>query len=311
MSQKNETVPLILALLITLALLGGGFWFLTRSGFNLGGLMGNQTNSNSAPQPPGNQTTPQNAPQFDPPATVATGTNIRINGSTSMVAITQALKNGFEQQFPGTTVNAQAQGTDNGIQAVLSGNADIAAISRPLTAQEQEQGLVAVSVAQDAIAIVVGLNNPFRTGLTTQEVYNIFTGQIADWSSLGGASNPLRVINRPPQSGTRQAFQEMVLQGGNFGTTPNFETQQQDATTPILRALGNNGISYATYNQVANQQTVRVVAIEGLTPEAQNYPYQRSLAYVYQNPPNPAVQAFLGFAQSPRGQQAITAAQAQ
>lgn len=311
MSQKNDTVTLIAALLITGVLLGGGFWWLSRSGM-LGGLLGNEAPETETTQPSAVSPNPSpNAPQFDPPATVPAGTTLRIDGSTSMVGITEGLKNSFEQQFPNATVNTAAQGTDKGIEALLNGNADLAAISRPLTAQEQQQGLVAVSVAQDAIALVVGLNNPFRTGLTTEEVYNIFTGQIINWSSLGGADAEIQVINRPPESGTRQAFQDMVLDGANFGNTPNFTTQERDATTPILRALGNNGISYATYTQVVNQQTVRVVAIEGLTPEAANYPYQRSLSYVYQEPASLAVQAFLGFAQSPRGQQIINTVQAQ
>lgn len=55
---------------------------------------------------------------------------------------------------------------------------------------------------------------------------------------------------------------------------------ERDATTPILRALGTDGISYATYAQVANQQTIRTVPVNGLTPEANNYPYQRILALV-------------------------------
>lgn len=311
MAQKNDTVTLIAALLITAALLGGGVWWLSRSGM-LGGLLGNEASETDTTQPSAVAPNPSpSAPQFDPPATVPAGTTVRIDGSTSMVGITQGLKNSFEQQFANATVNTAAQGTDKGIQALLSGNADLAAISRPLTPQEQQQGLVAVPVAKDAIAIVVGLNNPFRTGLTTEAVYNIFTGQITNWSSLGSADAEIQVINRPPESGTRQAFQDMVLDGTNFGSTPNFVTQERDATTPILRALGNNGISYATYTQVVNQQTVRVVAIEGLTPEAANYPYQRSLSYVYQEPASPAVQAFLGFAQSPKGQQIINTVQAQ
>ncbi|MEC4803811.1 MAG: phosphate ABC transporter substrate-binding protein [Jaaginema sp. PMC 1079.18] len=300
MSQKNDTVTLIAALLITLIILGGGFWWLRRSGM-LAGLLGDETANTATNQPQ----TPTNTPQFDVPNDLPAGTTLSINGSTSMVGITEGLKRDFAQQFANATVNTAAQGTDKGLQALVNGNADIAAISRPLTAQEQQQGLVAVPVAKDAIAIVVGLNNLFRTGLTTQEVYNIFTGQVNNWSSLGSTNAEIQVINRPLESGTRQVFQEMVLKGANFGSTPNFTTQERDATTPILRALGNNGISYATYTQVANQQTVRVVAIEGLTPEAANYPYQRSLSYVYQEPASPAVRAFLGLALSARGQEII------
>ncbi|MBE9129023.1 MULTISPECIES: phosphate ABC transporter substrate-binding protein [unclassified Coleofasciculus] len=304
MSQKNETTVLVLALLITLGVVGVGVWWLTRkSGFNLGILTGG--GNNNLPNPSQTVQPTETSSTFPPPQTVPSGTTVSIEGSTSMVQINQALKNSFEQQFPGTMVNGQAGGTDLGIQSVLAGNADIAAISRPLTSQEQSQGLVAVPVMRDAIAIVVGDQNPFRTGLTQAEVVGIFQGQITDWSGVGGQPGMIRVINRPAFSGTHQAFRELVLGGQNFGATPNIVTMQQDVTTPILRELGTDGISYATYAQVKNQRTVRTVAVDGLTAEAPNYPYQRQLYYVYKQPASPQVQAFLGYVNSPQGQQAI------
>ncbi len=80
----------------------------------------------------------------------------------------------------------------------------------------------------------------------------------------------------------------------------------------MLRELGNNGIGYATFAQVANQQTIRVVPIDGVAPGTGNYPFQRQLFYVYKNPPNPAVKnpavkAFLGYATSPEGREAMLA----
>ncbi|MBW4546124.1 MAG: phosphate ABC transporter substrate-binding protein [Symplocastrum torsivum CPER-KK1] len=303
MSQKNESTVLVLAFLITAALLGAGFWWFTRSsGFNPGTLTGGGNDT----QPNQPQASPSASnPTFTSPTSVPSGTIVRIEGSTSMVQINQALKGSFEKQFPRTTINTQARGTEKGIQELQAGIVDIAAISRPLTSQEQSQGLTAVPVAKDAVAIVVGENNPFRKGLTSEQVVWIFTGQITNWSEVGGTTGTIRVINRPPFSGTHQAFRELVLKGGNFGTTPNITTLERDATTPLLQALQTDGIGYATYAQVANQQTVRTVAVDGLTPEAANYPYQRELYYVYKQPASPQVDAFLGYLNSPQAQQAI------
>jgi phosphate transport system substrate-binding protein len=239
---------------------------------------------------------------------VAAGTTVSIDGSTSMVLINEALKAGFMQQYPGTQVNTAAVGSENGIQALLLGDIDVAASSRPLTAQEQANGLVAVPVTTDRMALVVGNDNPYRRGLSTGQVAQIFQGQITNWSALGGPDATIRVINRPSVSGTHAAFREMVLKGGDFGTTPNITTLDRDATTPLLQQLGTDGIGYATFSQVADQQTVRVVPVDGVTPEAANYPLQRPLYYVYKDANSPAVQAFLGFALSPQGQQAIAAA---
>ena len=96
------------------------------------------------------------AAQFPPQQSVPAGTTITIDGSTSMVLINQALKAAFLQAYPGTVVNTSATGSDNGIQALLGGSVTLAALSRPLTAEEQQRGLVAVPVAKDRIAIVVG-----------------------------------------------------------------------------------------------------------------------------------------------------------
>ncbi|MFN6324178.1 MAG: phosphate ABC transporter substrate-binding protein [Aphanizomenon sp.] len=289
MSQKSGPPPIVFILLF-LGLIGGGYWwFFMRNP----GLIVN----NSPTVTPG---------AFPLPGTVASGTTVKIDGSTSMVTINQSLKNGFEKQFPGTKVEAVANGTDKGIQALLAGKVEIAAASRPLTAQEQSKGLKAVIVTQDAIALMVGTANPFKQGLTSSQISDIFLGKINNWSAVGGPSATMRVINRPAISGTHQGFKELVLKGANFGTTPNIRTLPRDATTPLIQALGTDGIGYATFAQVANQTQARVLSVDGLTPDASNYPYQRSLYYVYKDPASAEVQALLGYATSSQGQQALT-----
>lgn len=292
MAQKNELTTLIPVLLITGVLLGGGYWWFNRN------------NISSIPDVVTNQPTTPGV-TFNPPTEVAAGTTIEINGSTSMVGINQALKKSFEAKFPGTTIQTDAKGSNNGIEALLAGEIDLAAISRELTTEEKAQGLGAIPVAEDSIAIVVSLKNPYRRGLTSAQIQEIFQGKITDWAQVGGKSGTIKVLNRPPVSGTHHAFQHMVLQDGDFGTTPNIITLPRDATTPLLQALSSDGIGYATYAQIANQQTVRIVPVDGLTPEAPNYPYRRTLYYVYKNPASPGAQAFLGYLESNEGKQAI------
>jgi phosphate transport system substrate-binding protein len=305
MAQKKGLPPIAYIVLL-LGLVGGGYWFLTQK--KPAPIVNSPGNNAAPPANAGNQSPalPVESPSsFEPPTTVASGTTVRIDGSTSMVGINQALKQGFEQQFPGTTVATSAKGSSSGIQALLANQIDVAASSRPLKPEEKSQGLMELTVAEDAIALIVGDKNLFRRGLTQAQVIDIFEGRITDWSQVGGAPSPMRVINRPAISGTHQAFQEIVLKGSSFGS--NLETLDQDATTPLIRALQSNGIGYATYQQVANQQTARTLAIDGLTPEAASYPLKRKLYYIYRQSPSPAAQAFLGFATSPKGQQIVSA----
>jgi len=207
------------------------------------------------------------AQRFPRQASVPVGTTISIDGSTSMVLINQALKTSFPSTYPGTVVNTAATGSDNGIQALLGGSGS----------------------------------------LSRSQLQQIFRGEISNWSSVGGPDHPIRVLNRPSVSGTNKTFRELVLGGADFGKTANITTSDRDATTPLLRLLGSDGISYATFDQVADQQTARIVAINGSLPDAYSYPFQRPLFYVYRKPIDPAVKAFLGFALSADGQSRIHA----
>lgn len=307
MSQKNETPILILALLITLGILGAGFWFFTqKANFSSLPYPPTQPSPDASLAPLNPPPTPSHVPTLTEPSQVeAGGITIKIDGSTSMVAINQALQKSFQDKFPGAQILTDARGTDKGILAILTGAIDVAAISRPLNPQEQAQGLVAVPMGHDAIAVIVGKNNPSRKSLTQQQVRDIFQGKITNWSEVGGPSAPIRVINRPAESGTHQIFQSLALGDEMFGRSPNFTTMERDATTPIVRALGKDGISYSAYIHVRPQLTARVVLVDGLTPKSSTYPYKRHLFYVYKNPLKPSVGAFLGFATSPTGQQAI------
>lgn len=298
MSQRQGPPPIVYILLL-LGLLGAGYWLIKNKGTN---LISNTNDSVPVSNVANNQNTPITNNNFPAPNRVTPGTTVRIDGSTSMVSINKSLKAGFQKQFPGTMVYNAANGSTQGIKNVLAGNADLAGVSRPLSPTEIAEGLTATAIMQDQIAIVVGKNNPFNQSLTSEQVKDIFQGKINNWSQVGGANQEIRVINRPAVSGTHQTFKELVLLGEGFGNTPNIQTLERDATTPLLQALGDNGIGYATYGQVANQQTVRSLPIDNITPDQANYPYQRQLYYVYKKSPKQNVTDFLGYVFSPVGQ---------
>jgi len=302
MSQPQGGPPPIVYILLILMLAGGGWWWFKRDS---SAPITPLTNGQEAVTEDGNNAP---VPTIPAPASVPSGTNVRLEGSTSMVALNVNLKTGFEAQFPGTIVTTNAEGSTKGIEALLAGQADVAASSRPLSPEETAQGLMAVPIAQDQIAVVVGLDNVSSQALTRQQVVDIFQGRITNWSEVGGSNLPIRVLNRPVQSGTHEAFKEIVLNGGEFGTGSTITTLDRDATTPMLQALKGDGIGYATASQVMNQTTVRVVAIDGVTPAAPNYSFSRTLYYVYHQPLSPVAAAFLGYALSPQGQQQMFAA---
>jgi phosphate transport system substrate-binding protein len=306
MSNSKKGPPPIVYIGGALALAGLGYFAFSK-------LSGNNSNPSSPLVPIAsndNVNVPSGSeikPVFEVPATVTKGNVIKIGGATSMAQINQSLKTSFEKKFPGVQALAIASSSGKGLTDLAAGSIDVAGVSRELTGVETAQGLVSVPITQDKIAIVVGISNNSLagTGLTSDQVTKIFTGQAKDWSEVGGKPLAIRPILRPANSGTHRSFQEIGLKGQSFGSSGNFKVLERDATTPLLQGLGVDGIGYATFTQVANQSTVRVLEIDGINPQVANYPYRRTLAYVYKGTPNDAVKAFLGFATSSEGQQLI------
>lgn len=247
-------------------------------------------------------------PAFELPQTVENGTTLRIDGSSSLVAVNQSLKQSFEQQFAGTRVDLAANGTENALKAVLDGNIDVAALARGLTPEEKAQGLEQVRLHRENIAIIVGAENPFKGNLTERQFARIFRGRIADWSQLGAPAGKIRFIDRPESSDTRQTLSSYkVFKAANFATGSNATQVSEDNTAEIVKQLGTDGISYARANQISKLPGVRVIEVSETTPEDPQ-PFAQPLVYVYRKNPKPSVAAFLGFALASPGQKAIETA---
>lgn len=325
MSQGKETTVLVLSLLVTAGIAGGGYWFFSQQAKPTAGIQ--SPTSTGSPTGSPQLTSPQSTTGNPTSAPTSTSLNLdtslpnpnvlEIDGSTTMVALVKELRNAYSQVNPNipTTFglpDGKPGGSSQGLQNLINGTVAIAASSRPLKAAEAQSGVQLVPIAKDAIAVVVGINNPFKGNLTKDQVRDIYQGKIANWSQVGGTNLPIKVINRAMTSGTREAFLDIVLLGQSFAPdSSNFVTWPQDETTAILRELGNSGISYATVSQVEKQEIVRIVAIDGVNPtdvvavKAGKYPISRSLFLGVKKITSPAAKQFIEFAISPQGQQIV------
>lgn len=312
MSQGKETTVLVLSLLVTAGIAGGGYWFFSQQ---------------KSAVVPSTSATPDSSSQATSPVLASANLNLDtslpnpsvlgIDGSTAMVALVKDLRNAYSQVNPNipTTYgipDGSPSGSNQGLKNLIDGNVAIAATSRPLKAAEAQAGIQLVPIAKDAIAVVIGINNLFKGNLTKEQLRDIYQGKITNWSQVGGVNQPIRVVNRASTSGTREAFQDIVLLGQGFAPdSSNFITWKQDETTAILRDLGDNGISYATASQVEKQEIVRIIAIDGVLPtdanavKAGRYPISRSLFLGVKKITSPVSKQFIEFALSPQGQQIV------
>ncbi|MEN9221598.1 MAG: phosphate ABC transporter substrate-binding protein [Thermostichus sp. BF3_bins_97] len=328
-AQRSGPPPIVYILL--LGLLGGGGWYAYRSGLldSLPHPLGRSSETESLPTstqagiPPTQPTQPQAQAPNAPANSINLETSlpnpavIQMDGSVTMIRIILALRAGYTQQNPSIPISygipdGRPNGSNAGMRALLDGQIQIAATSRPLNASEVQAGLQAIPIAKDALAVAVGINNPYKGGLTLQQLADIFQGRITNWSQVGGPDRPIRVLNRARQSGTYSVFQDLVLLGLSFAPDgPNFITASEDATTPLLRALGEDGITYSTVDQVENQQTVRIVPIDGQMPtreaiQSGRYPLARNVFLAVPRQTSPAVANFINYALSDQGQQIIS-----
>ncbi len=142
------------------------------------------------------------ADKFPLPATVPSGTKVQIDGSSSMQAVNQGLKERFQKQFPGTdvVVPTQYQGSDSGVKAIVADKADVVGLGRALTKAETAQGVAAKTIGRAKIAIIVNEKNPYTGNLTLKDFAKIYRGEVTDWSQLpsaNGAKGKIKVIDRP------------------------------------------------------------------------------------------------------------------
>ncbi|HTL89158.1 MAG TPA: substrate-binding domain-containing protein [Leptolyngbya sp.] len=267
MSQKNETPALILSLLITSGLIGGGIWWLTQRSnlistdpFSLG-----QASVKPSPDPG------QEIPTIDwaQVQTVPPGI-FNYGGSTSWAPIRLSVDSALQAARPEFRLRyiepaSGAPSSTSGIRMLLDGQVQFAQSSRPIAPQEQQEAqqkgftLREIPIAIDGLAVAINpsLNLP---GLSLGQLKTIYTGQVTNWHQVGGADLPITAFSRDPKSGgTVELFIDQVLNKQAFGAS----VQIISTTTEAIRKLAATpgGIYFASAPEIVPQCTVKSIPI--------------------------------------------------
>lgn len=188
------------------------------------------------------------------------GGTVATDGSTSMEAVIGSLGEQFMNDNPDITFTYNPTGSGTGITAVSEGRCDIGLSSRDLKDEEKEAGLEATELAMDGIAVIVNSENEV-SDLSLEDIKAIYTGEITNWSELGGADGEIVLIGREAGSGTRDGFESIT------------ETEEQCAYRQELTSTGDvittvsnnpNAIGYASLAAV--DDTVKPVSVDGVAP---------------------------------------------
>ena len=242
------------------------------------------------------------------PASSLSG-SVNLDGSTSMEKVIAIPMESFNEVYPDVTVSYNGSGSGAGITAAVDGTADMGLSSRELKTEEIAKGAVAHVVALDGVAVVVNNENRI-SDLTTEQIAAIFSGEITNWSELGGADAPIAALGREPGSGTRSAFEEIIgvedacVYSAEYSSTG--DVIGQVSTNP-------NAIGYASLSSVS--ENVKAISVNGVTCSEDtvrdgSFPIQRPFLIVTKESTalSDAAKAFLDYAMSAEVADLITMA---
>ena len=233
--------------------------------------------------------------------------SVTMAGSTSMEKLANALAEAFMEKNPGVSVTAEFTGSSAGLESLAAGSVDIGNASRALSDDEKSTGAVENIVAIDGIAVITDTANTV-TDVTSEQLASIYTGEITNWSELGGADEQIVVIGREAGSGTRGAFEELL----GIEDQCNY-AQELDSTGAVLAkvAATPGAIGYVSLDVV--DDTVLALSLNSVaaTEEnilAGNYVLSRPFVMATMgdiSAQNETVQAFFAFIESEEGQAVI------
>lgn len=230
---------------------------------------------------------------------------LKIAGSTSVQPLSEELADAFMKKNPDVSIMVAGGGSSAGIKAAQDGAADIGASSRELT-PEEKKGLTETVIAKDGIAIIVNPKNDI-SNLSLDQLRGIFAGEIASWKDVGGKDAPIHVFTREEGSGTRGAFEELVM-GKEKKITG--KASVQNATGAIRTAVerDESAIGYISLGSV--NERVKVVAVDGIKPGEETvlngtYKLSRPFIYLTKGAPTGVVKAYIDFVLSPEGQRIV------
>lgn len=230
---------------------------------------------------------------------------ICIAGSTSVQPFAEKLAEVYMHQHPGMRIDVQGGGSSAGIFAAQQGAADLGASSRELV--KAEKALHEIPIAWDGIAVIVHPSNPL-TNLNLEQLRQIFQGKITNWRELGVPPHTIDLISREEGSGTREAFEHLVM--GKTEVSPGALVQDSNGAVREIVAGDPYSLGYISAGLVDDR--VKAVAVDGILPTRENikdqkYKLVRRFLLVGREAPAGQCLAFVDFILSPQGQRLLEA----
>jgi len=245
---------------------------------------------------------------------------IIVAGSTSVQPYAEILSEAYSHIYPESEIDIQGGGSSAGVSAALSGTAEIGMSSRTLKDSEIEslkdtgKQWYIVEIAKDGLAIIIHPDNLIKD-LSLEQIRAIYAAEITNWRELGGKDAKIHVITREEGSGTRSAFEELVMEKDFI--TPKAIVQDSNGAVRLLVSDDINSIGFISLGLVQSepgQKPVKALYLNGINPTVENvrngsYKLFRPFLFITViedgKEPDGLTKKFIDYTVSPEGQELL------
>jgi phosphate transport system substrate-binding protein len=248
---------------------------------------------------------PTGNPSAAPTSASTLSGTITVAGSTTVQPLAEELAEAFMAANPGVKIQVQGGGSSVGVKSAGQGTVDIGTASREIKDTELAEfpDLKIYTIAIDGIAIVTHPEVNV-SDLTVEQVRDIFSGKITNWKEVGGPDRPIVVVSREEGSGTRGAFEELVM-GKDAKIVATAILQNSNGAVRTTVAGTPDSIAYLSFGYLDRSvKALRIGGVEATTANVLNgsYPISRPLNMLTRGEPQGVVKAWLDWILGPDGQ---------
>lgn len=226
-----------------------------------------------------------------------------VAGSTSVQPYAEVLSEEYMILHPDVLIDIQGGGSSAGIMAAQTGTSELGMSSRVL--KDEEKSLWYVEIARDGLAVIINPDNPIQN-LTLDQVRQIYSNEVTNWSQLGGTDAKIHTITREDGSGTRDAFMSLVM--GESSITPRAIVQDSNGAVRQLVADDENAVGFISLGLVDDK--VKALQLDGVAATRENvlngsYNLSRPFLFVALSEPTGDTKLFVDFILSAEGQKIL------
>ncbi len=230
---------------------------------------------------------------------------LTVAGSTSVQPFAEKLAEEYLARHPEVNINVQGGGSSAGVRATQTGVAQVGMSSRNL--KPSEKGLHEIVIAYDGIAMIVHRSNPLK-GLSREQIKKIFTGEFTRWENIGGVGGEIHFVTREEGSGTRGAFEEMVMEKENI----SHRALVQASNGAVREIVANDPGSLGYISLGLVDRRVKALAVDRVSASrseilAKRYVIVRPFLFLSREELQGLARDFVEFVLSPEGQELLAA----